>query len=193
MLLELFRKTPLAVGEVLAGEGDDFLIPQILDVDACLRRLVKAEIAGCHAIRLLGSTIGIDIQSIGMGCTKFELTAFDGEATFVTCGKAGGKTMGESGGWRHMASAPKDGSRILVTIRPSEQGPAEVDLAYWSKGDQFAGEGWRASDSSPGQVIEYAEPELKCWMPMPAANLNRTSMPSPWEGDDDQNLDGSGI
>lgn len=90
-----------------------------------------------------------------------------------------------------MASAPRDGSRILVTIRPSEQGPAEVDLAYWSNGDQFGAEGWRASDSSPGHIIEYAEPELKCWMPMPSAN--RTSMPSPWEGDDDQELYGSGI
>lgn len=85
--------------------------------------------------------------------------------------------MDEPDSWRHMASAPKDGSRILVTIRASEQGPAEVDLAYWSHGDQFGGEGWRASDSSPGHIIEYAEPELKCWMPMPSAN--RTSMPSP--------------
>ena len=57
--------------------------------------------------------------------------------------------MDESDRWRHMASAPKDGSRILVTVRPSEQGPAEVDLAYWSNGDQFGAEGWRASDSSP--------------------------------------------
>ncbi len=101
--------------------------------------------------------------------------------------------MDEADRWRHMTSAPKDGSRILVTIRPSEQGPAEVDLAYWSNGDQFAGEGWRASNSSPGQIIEYAEPELKCWMPMPSANLRRASMPPPWEGDDDKNLDGSGI
>jgi hypothetical protein len=101
--------------------------------------------------------------------------------------------MDEPDRWRHMASAPKDGSRILVTVRPSEQGPAEVDLAYWSNGDQFGVEGWRASDSSPGRVIEYAEPELKCWMPMPSANLNRTFMPSPWEGDDDEQLDGSGI
>ncbi|MBM7046507.1 MULTISPECIES: hypothetical protein [Rhizobium] len=101
--------------------------------------------------------------------------------------------MDEPDRWRHMASAPKDGSRILVTIRPSEQGPAGVDLAYWSNGDQFGSEGWRASDSSPGRVIQYAEPELKCWMPMPSANLNRTSMPSPWEGDDAQQLDGSGI
>jgi hypothetical protein len=101
--------------------------------------------------------------------------------------------MDEPERWRHMASAPKDGSRILVTIHPSEQGPAEVDLAYWSHGDQFGAEGWRASDSSPGRIIAYVEPELKCWMPMPSANLARASMPLPWEGEDDQQLDGSGI
>ncbi|MBX5188281.1 hypothetical protein HJB86_05045 [Rhizobium sp. NZLR3b] len=101
--------------------------------------------------------------------------------------------MDEPERWRDMASAPKDGSRILVTIRQSEQGPAEVDLAYWSNGDHFGTEGWRASDSSPGRIIEYAAPELKCWMPMPSANLNRTSMPAPWEGEDAQQLDGSGI
>jgi hypothetical protein len=95
--------------------------------------------------------------------------------------------------WRHMASAPKDGSRILVTIHPSEQGSAEVDLAFWSERDRYGDEGWRAADSSPGRVIEYAEPELKCWMPMPSANIDRTSMPSPWESDDALQLDGSGI
>jgi hypothetical protein len=121
------------------------------------------------------------------------LTVFDGEATLATHSKAGGKIMNEPDRWRHMAAAPKDGRRILVTIRPSEQGPAEVDLAYWSKGDQFGTEGWRASDSSPGRLVEYAEPELKCWMPMPTANLNGSSMPSPWEGDDAQQLDGTGI
>jgi holo-[acyl-carrier protein] synthase len=121
------------------------------------------------------------------------LTVSDGEATLAACSEAGGETMDDLDRWRDMASAPRDGSRILVTIRQSEQGPAEVDLAYWSNGDQFGAEGWRASDSSPGHIIEYAEPELKCWMPMPSANLNRTSMPSPWEGDDDQELYGSGI
>lgn len=95
--------------------------------------------------------------------------------------------------WRHMASAPKDSSRILVTVRSSEQGPAEVDVAYWSHGDQFGAEGWRASDSSPGRIVEYAESELKCWMPLPSANLDRASAPSPWEGEDDEELDGSGI
>ena len=36
--------------------------------------------------------------------------------------------------WRQMASAPRDGSRILVTVRPVEQGPAEVDVAFWARG-----------------------------------------------------------
>ncbi|MET3857951.1 MULTISPECIES: hypothetical protein [unclassified Rhizobium] len=101
--------------------------------------------------------------------------------------------MAEPDRWRHMASAPRDGSRILVTIRAVEQGPAEVDLAYWSNGDRFGAEGWRASDSSPGQIIEYAEPELKCWMPLPTVDVSRAAMPTPWEGEDEQNLDGSGI
>jgi len=95
--------------------------------------------------------------------------------------------------WRHMASAPKNGDRILITIRSSEQGPSQVDLAYWSKGDQYGSEGWRASDSSPGRIIEYAEPELKCWMPMPSANTDGLTMPAPWEGEDARELDGSGI
>ncbi|MDX8534421.1 hypothetical protein RFM41_25175 [Mesorhizobium sp. VK25A] len=99
--------------------------------------------------------------------------------------------MDETEQWRNMASAPRDGSRILVTVRSSEQGPAEVDMAYWSRADQFGEEGWRASDSSPGRVVEYAEPELRCWMPLPTAG--RASMPSPWEGEDVPLVDGDGI
>lgn len=101
--------------------------------------------------------------------------------------------MKEADRWRQMSSAPKDGSRILVTLRQSEQGPAEVDLAYWAHRDQFGGEGWRSSDSAPGRIIEYADPELKCWMPLPSANIERTAMPTPWQGKDDKELDGSGI
>jgi hypothetical protein len=103
--------------------------------------------------------------------------------------------MDEPDRWRHMSSAPRDGSRVLVTVRPSEQGPAEVDVAYWARSDQFGNEGWRAGDSYPGRMIGYAEPELKCWMPLPKANLSKdsTSMPTPWEGEDAEQLDGSGI
>ncbi|RYE43728.1 MAG: hypothetical protein EOP21_07515 [Hyphomicrobiales bacterium] len=95
--------------------------------------------------------------------------------------------------WRHMRSAPRDGTRILVTIRPSEQGPGTVDLAYWSNGDQFGADAWRSSDSAPGRIIEYAETELKCWMPMPSADPDRMSLPSAWQGEDEHELDGSGI
>jgi len=105
--------------------------------------------------------------------------------------------MDEAGRWRPMRTAPRDGSRILVTIRPSEQGPGAVDLAYWSNGDQFGGDAWRSSDSAPGCIIEYAEPELKCWMPLPTANLDQmvlpSAWPSAWAGKDDEELDGSGI
>ena len=96
-------------------------------------------------------------------------------------------------GWRHMATAPKDGSRILVTVRPSEQGPAAVDLAFWAKADPHMGEGWRAAESHPGCVIAYADPELKCWMPLPAADLESgATTPSPWQGGEEELL-GSGI
>jgi hypothetical protein len=101
--------------------------------------------------------------------------------------------MNGSDRWLNMTSAPKDGNRVLVTIRPSEQGAAEVDLAYWAKADQYGAEGWRSSDSSPGRIIQYADTEVKCWMPLPSAGVNRLLMPSPWEGEDAQQLDGLGI
>jgi hypothetical protein len=96
--------------------------------------------------------------------------------------------------WRHMSTAPKDGTRVLVTVRPVEQGAADVDVAYWAQADQFGFEGWRAADSAPGAIILYADPELKCWMPLPEANPGRpaATLPSPYEGDDIE-IDGSGI
>jgi len=107
--------------------------------------------------------------------------------------------VNEPARWRHMTAAPRDGSRILVTVRSSEQGPAEVDVAYWARADQFGMEGWRAADSHPGQVIAYADTELKCWMPLPSADLGKAGspssdeMPSAWDGDDAEELFGSGI
>jgi len=101
-----------------------------------------------------------------------------------------------------MRTAPRDGTRVLVTTRPAEQGPAEVDMAYWAKADRAGMEGWRAADSHPGLIVAYAEPELKCWMPLPGAGAvprpGATSaarpavMPAPYEGEDIE-VDGSGI
>ncbi len=102
--------------------------------------------------------------------------------------------MAQTSRWRPMSMAPRDGTRILVTVRPTEQGPADVDMAYWARADQFGAEGWRASDSNPGCIIAYAEPELKCWMPLPQSNpAGRPDvMPDPHEGDDIME-DGAGI
>ena len=99
--------------------------------------------------------------------------------------------MAESERWCHMASAPKDGTRILVTVRAAEQGPADIDVAFWARADKSGMEGWRAIDSSPGCVIGYAELELKCWMPMPGIGIARAAA-APWEGEEKE-LFGSGI
>lgn len=98
--------------------------------------------------------------------------------------------MSEEIRWRNMATAPKDGTRILVTVAASEQGPATVDMAFWAAGDEHDPEGWRAVDSNPGAVIGYADPEIKAWMPLPGTEDSR---PAAWEGVDEQELDGSGI
>ena len=100
--------------------------------------------------------------------------------------------MDEAESWKPMASAPRDGTRILVTVRSVEQGPADVDLAYWAPADAHGIEGWRAADSRPGCVIAYADPELKGWMPLPDAVPGEAAppLPPPYEGDE---IDGSGI
>jgi hypothetical protein len=104
------------------------------------------------------------------------------------------KPMNKPDGWRHMATAPKDGARILVTVRPVEQGAADVDVVYWARSDRYGMEGWRAADSTPGAIVSYAEPELRCWMPLPTPNPDDKlpSRPSPYEGEEIQ-IDGSGI
>lgn len=98
-----------------------------------------------------------------------------------------------TGGWRGMASAPRDGTRVLITIRSVEQGPADVDMAYWARADAHGPEGWRAADSHPGRVIAYADPEVICWMPLPGAGAEPGGdLPAPYEGEEFRG-DGAGI
>lgn len=74
----------------------------------------------------------------------------------------------EPADWQPMATAPRDGTRILVTVRASEQGPAEVDVVKWARPGVADAAGWLATDSDPDARIVYAEAELVSWMPLPA-------------------------
>ncbi len=70
--------------------------------------------------------------------------------------------------WQRMASAPKDGSRILASIRSTEQGPTEVDVVRWSKPNRANDPCWTSTDSSYDCAIMYEDWELAFWMPLPS-------------------------
>ena len=94
--------------------------------------------------------------------------------------------------WRPMRSAPKDGTRILVTVRASEQGEAEVDVVKWTRHEPSDEYGWLATDSDPAVRIVYGDGELAAWMPLPAAITERPSrvVLVPYMGEE---MDGSAI
>lgn len=98
----------------------------------------------------------------------------------------------ESTEWRSMRTAPKDGTRILVTVRESEQGPAEVDVVKWTKPDANSEYGWLATDSDPEARIVYGDGELAAWMPLPSAIPRGGPRPAltPYTGEE---MDGSAI
>lgn len=66
-----------------------------------------------------------------------------------------------------MASAPRDGTRILVAVRASEQGPEEYDVVRWATSARSGEGNWVATDSDPEARFVYAEGELAGWMPLP--------------------------
>jgi hypothetical protein len=97
------------------------------------------------------------------------------------------------GQWQTMAGAPKDGTRVLVLIRATEQGPAEVDVARWSRPEPSGEECWVASDSDHECVIAYAEAELTSWMPLPST---LPKLRVPFRGavpPEEEEMSGSGI
>ncbi len=102
--------------------------------------------------------------------------------------------MESAGRFETMASAPRDGSLVLVQIRASEQGPAEFDVVRFAASARSGEEAWVANDSDPQARIVYAENELTGWMPLPTQLPRLRSMrapappdPTPEEGD------GSGV
>ena len=99
--------------------------------------------------------------------------------------------------WREMASAPRNGARVLVALRQSEQGPAEVDVVRWAKSEQSGEERWIAVDSAAGCLIVYEEAELSAWMPLPTPlpqlRSARSARSAPGERDSQDEIGGSGI
>jgi hypothetical protein len=69
--------------------------------------------------------------------------------------------------WASMKTAPRDGSLVLVRLRASEQGPAEVDAVRWAVSARSGEEGWVANDSDPFARVAYGEGELAGWSPLP--------------------------
>jgi hypothetical protein len=102
----------------------------------------------------------------------------------------------EFGTWRRMAEAPRDGARVIVALRSTEQGPAEVDVARWAKPPRADYHCWIASDSDKDCTIAYDENELLCWMPLPSSSeglrfsISAAALP---EIPPDMEMGGSGI
>jgi hypothetical protein len=62
-----------------------------------------------------------------------------------------------------------DGTPVLIAIKESEQGPAQVDVARWAKPARAHEKCWVSADSAPDCPIIYAEGELTFWMPLPTS------------------------
>jgi hypothetical protein len=94
-----------------------------------------------------------------------------------------------------MASAPRDGTLVLVEVRASEQGAAEIDAVRWMTSARSGEAGWVANDSDPFARVVYAEGELAGWsqlqtqMPKLRSDRPPPSKPSPAEDE----IDGAGI
>ncbi|MEF2551243.1 hypothetical protein VQ042_07675 [Aurantimonas sp. A2-1-M11] len=99
--------------------------------------------------------------------------------------------------WQPMREALRDGSRILVTVRATEQGPAEVDVVRWAAPRGAFEPQWIATDSDPGCPVTYANDELLAWMPIPSPTAPSWAPAAPWpQPADESNFEeeaGSGI
>jgi hypothetical protein len=97
--------------------------------------------------------------------------------------------------WEPMATAPRDGTLVLVSVRASEQGPSELDAVRWAQSARSGDEGWVANDSDPLARFVYSEAELTGWSPLP------TQLPELRSGKPEQSksdatpdeIDGAGI
>ena len=96
-----------------------------------------------------------------------------------------------------MATAPRDGTLVLVAVRATEQGAVEFDAVRWAQSVQSGEESWVAADSDPDARVAYAESELAYWLPLPtqlpelrSARMAASGTPPPKPNDE---ADGSAI
>ncbi len=98
--------------------------------------------------------------------------------------------------WQPMATAPRDGTLVLVKVRATEQGPGEFDMVRWATSARSGEESWVAADSDPFARVAYAEAELAYWMPLPSQLPKLHSaraVPEPVAADAPDEADGSGV
>jgi len=74
----------------------------------------------------------------------------------------------ETAQWQPMATAPKDGTRIIVVTRATEQGPSDVDVVRWAKPKSHSEFCWVSTDSGQDFVVIYDEWEVANWMALPS-------------------------
>ncbi|HLH11051.1 MAG TPA: hypothetical protein VKV77_04110 [Methylovirgula sp.] len=67
-----------------------------------------------------------------------------------------------------MTSAPRDGTRIIVVIRASEQGSSDVDVVRWAKPPSHGEYCWMSTESDQDCAIIYDDWEVANWMPLPS-------------------------
>ena len=100
----------------------------------------------------------------------------------------------DSAKWQPMATAPRDGTLVLVKVRATEQGPGEMDMVRWAKSARSDEESWVATDSDPFARIAYADNELAAWMPLPTQLPKlRSARTAPTESPAADETDGSGV
>src|SRR5262245_10707075 len=91
-----------------------------------------------------------------------------------------------------IATAPRDGRPVVVWLKASEQGPAQMDVVRWARSAQSGDGAWVANDSDRVARVAYADADLECWLPLPTQSAERRAPePAPRELDTDSGeLDG---
>src|SRR5882672_7297536 len=72
-----------------------------------------------------------------------------------------------------IATAPRDGRPVLVWLKASEQGPAQMDVVRWARSAQTGEGAWVANDSDRVARVAYSDADLECWLPLPTQSGDR--------------------